>query len=222
MYAHPRKRARFNFTLLRWATGFAVIILALLATGTAYAQSSWPGDVFYPWKLASENAWRALSPDPVGTDLAIAERRVDEMIAVRDDPSLYAQTLNAYLEISNRLKSETNAENETRILATLDSQIEELNQLGILLPQPDEEVLPPLEEPTSIPQLIPTAIPLPVLTTPQVEPTDLPQIVPTVQVPSEATVEVPPVEVPPVDLPPVQELPRIIPTVDIEIPPLLP
>ena len=234
MRARPRRRARSGFLfvprtalLVRLAAGFAAIVLALLATGTVYAQNALPGELFYPWKLTSENVWRAVSPDPIGTDLAIADRRVDEMIAVSDDPVLYAQALNAYLAASDRLKSEVNPENETRILPALDSQAQELKQSGIVLPQLEQEVPPSFEEPTSIAPSALSATPLPVLDTPQIEPTDLPQIVPTMQAPSEPTVEVPPVDIPTVDVPPVevptiedptQIVPKIVPT--IEIPPL--
>lgn len=226
MHAHPRRRVRIGFLFPRLATGFAAILLALLVTGTVYAQRALPGETFYPWKLLSENAWRVISPDPVSTDLILTERRVDELIAIRDDPTLYAQTMDAYLDVADRLRSEINAQNETRILQTLDAQIEELNQSGINVPQPDGQILPLLEEPT----LTPTPFPSPVLNAtnlPILEsspiiptPTELPQIVPTVQAPSQPTVEIPPVDVPSVEVPPVKNPPEIVPTV--EIPPLLP
>jgi hypothetical protein len=207
MYAQPRKPARSGFLFMRFAPSLVALVLALLITGTAYAQRALPGDTFYAWKLVSENAWRVISPDPVETDLAIAERRVDELIAVSGDPALYAQTLNAYLEIADRLRSEVNAQNEARIITVLDSQLKELNQSGILLqqPGPDPLISTPTVEPTQIPSRTPT--PLPIRETPQVDPTDLPAIVPTIQVPSEI-------------VPPVPEPPQILPT--IEIPSLIP
>jgi hypothetical protein len=213
MQAHPRKSRGLNFAFIRFATNLAIILIALLTVGTAYAQSALPGEPFYEWKLASENAWRAVSSDPVGTDLAIAERRKSELIAVSHDPVLQAQALEAYLEVTARLRSETNAENEALILQTLDSQAEELEDSGISIPQIiDEEVppqvdeiLPVLVDPietllpvTEIPQVNPTlsvstpsapeVIP-PLLTElPTVDPTDLPESIPTVEVP---TIQVP-------------------------------
>ncbi len=236
MQAHPRKSRQFNFAFIRLATNFAVIVLALLAAGTAYAQSTLPGDTFYEWKLVSENAWRAVSSDPVGTDLAIAERRVDELIAVGNDPALHAQALEAYLEVAARLKSEMNVENEALILQTLDSQFEELKESGIHVPQIiDEDVLPQLDETlptlvapimtilpvTEIPQVNPTSLapavvsPLPT-EPPQVIPTDLPEIIPTIQVPPNIiqTIQIPSNIVPTI------QVPDIVPT--IQIPPLLP
>jgi len=203
MHAHPHKSTQFNFIFMRFATNLAAILLALVVAGTVYAQSALPGEAFYDWKLASENTWRAVSPDPVGTDLAIADRRVDELIAVSNDPVLHSQALNAYLEVVARLQSELGTENDARILQALDSQTEELNNSGILFPQLDQDVLPRFDEPTptpiatpaflpEIPQVNPTssnptpsnptAIP-PLLTeVPQINPTDVPNIVPTIQI----------------------------------------
>ena len=219
MHAHPRKSMQFNFIFMRFAANLAAIVLALVVAGTVYAQSALPGEAFHAWKLASENVWRAVSPDPVGTDLALADRRVDELIAVRDNPVLHSQALNTYLEVAARLKFELGTENDPRILPALDSQIEELNSSGILLPQLDQDVLPPFDEPNptpiatpsflpEIPQVnptssnliplnptaIPSAIPSLLPEIPQVNPTDLPNIVPTIQVPSELipTIQIPP------------------------------
>jgi hypothetical protein len=226
MQAHPRKSRQFNFAFMRLALNLAVIVVALLVAGTAYAQSALPGDAFYSWKLASENAWRAVSSDPVGADLAIAARRMDELIAVRNDTVLHAQALEAYLEVAARLKSEMSVENEALILQTLDSQIEELKESGIHVPQIiDEDLLPQLDEPsptlvepimtllpvTEIPQVNPTSLapavasPLPT-EPPQVIPTDPPEIIPTIQVPS--------------NIVPTIQVPDIVPT--IQVPTLLP
>jgi len=217
MHTHPRKSAQFNFIFMRFAASVVAIALALVVAGTVYAQSAFPGEAFYYWKLASENAWRAVSPDPVGTDLAIADRRVDELIAINNHPVLRSQALNAYLKVVARLQSELDTENGARILQALDSQTEELNSSGILLPQldqPDQDVLPPFDEPTPIPiatptflpeippvnptpsnpiPLNPTAIPSLLPEIPQVSPTDLPNIVPTIQVPLEVipTIQLP-------------------------------
>jgi hypothetical protein len=166
------------------AASFAVIALALLVVGTAYAQSALPGSALYGWKLVSENAWRLVSPDPVGTDLAVAARRADELIAVGSDPALRAQALQAYLEVVTRLTSEVNAANEARIREVLDCQVEKLNQSDIILPQLDQNILPESGEPTAIPQMNPT-LPIPTIIpeTLPVSPTGLPRIVPTIEIP---------------------------------------
>jgi hypothetical protein len=228
--ATPRKNAPFNFMFTRFAASLAAILLALLVAGTAYAQSALPGEAFYAWKLASENTWRAVSPDPVGTDLAIADRRVDELIAVRDNPRLQSRVLNAYLEVVARLRSMPGAENDARVLTALEAQIEELNGSGILLPQLDqlEQTVPPvLAEPSPTPAATPTFIPetpqvnptlpnptaIPPLSSivppllpeiPQVSPTDLPDIVPTIQVPAGLvpTIQIPTLQIPTIQIPP--------------------
>jgi hypothetical protein len=203
MDARPRRMARASFGFMRLAIGLAVVMLALLAAGTAYAQRALPGEAFYTWKLASETAWRMVSPDPVATDLAIADRRLNELIAVKDDPALYAQALNAYLQVADRLRAQADAANDPRILGVLDSQADTLTQLGILPEGSEPMIVPPFEAPIATPILPP----LPVLETPQVNPTELPQIVPTAEVGPEI-------------LPTIQDPPKILPT--IEIPPPIP
>jgi hypothetical protein len=204
MHAYPRQPARSGMPFLRLAVGFAVVLLALLGTGTAYAQGSLPGEPFYAWKLASEDAWRAVSSDPVETDLRIAERRVSELTAVSADPGLRAQTLEAYLETVARLRSQGSPEDQIRILRTLDSQAAILKKLGIFNSQSNPATPPPLE-PTAFPT--PSATPLPLLPTvqtPHVLPTDLPPVLPTDEDPPDIlpTVDIPPELVPTIEVPP--------------------
>ena len=227
MHAHPRRRSsRINFGFMRLATNLAIVFLALLSAGIAYAQSALPGDSFYKWKLASENAWRVVSSDPIATDLKIAERRMNELIAVRGDSVLHAEALDAYLEVTARLRSETNAEKEALILQTLDSQAETLNESGILVPGITEEDLPhPLDE------ILPTLVAPATTLLPEIQ---IPQPSPTPQTPAERTPvasEVPqtnPTTWPDI-FPTGQALPSIIPTIQVpdivpttQIPPLLP
>ena len=201
MYAHPRRSVRPYFLFARLAIGLAVVMLALLASGTVYAQRTLPGEAFYAWKIVSENAWRMVSPDPVGTDLAIAERRLNELIAVKQDPALHAQTLEAYLQVTNRLRAQIGTTNQERIQAALEAQADALREL---------EILPPQSVPNEDPQVegtiaTPPITPLPILETPPVNPTELPQIIPTVEVLPEV-------------LPTVQEPPKILPTIEIPHP----
>lgn len=168
--AHPRGRARFGFAFMRLATSLTVIMLALLTAGTVYAQSALPGDLFYEWKLASELAWRAVSPNPVATDIAIANRRIDEMNAVADDPIRKAQALEGYLEAVNRLRSELDAETLEQILPEIDS-IEDVEQ-STPAPSPEATATPQ-------PEIIGTPLP----TLPEIVPTEAPQIIPTIVFP---------------------------------------
>jgi hypothetical protein len=203
MYAHPRKSTQFGLLFMRLVAGLAAVMLTLLVAGTAYAQRALPGESFYAWKMASENAWRMVSPDPLGTDLALAERRMEELIAVRHDPLLQAQTLAAYLQVVERLKAQADTVNGGHIQEVLDAQAEDLSQLGVLPEELTPIVVPPLESPT----VTPVTTPLPVLETPHVIPTELSPVVPTVEVVPEV-------------LPTLPDPPKPVPT--IEIPPILP
>ena len=187
MQKHPRKSVRFQFLVSRLATSAAMLVLALLVAGTVYAQGALPGQIFYQWKLTSETVWRAISPYPVGTDLAIAGRRADELIVLGNTPALQGQILNAYLEVVARLELEMTAENEARIRTILESQIVELDRSGISVPALEHPILPALEEPAAIP----TGTPAPLPEIPQVNPTlPIPGVNPTVSVSGATSVPV--------------------------------
>jgi len=167
MQAHPRRRSRFGFAFRRFATGLVVILLTLLATGTAYAQSALPGDLLYDWKLASERTWRAVSPDPIAADIAIANRRISELNSVAEDPIRRTRALEGYLDVVTRLETELDEETLKRILPVIPA-IEDSRQ-----PTPVPAV-PSAPEGTHAPE--PTTLPEPT-------PTVLPEIIPTIQFP---------------------------------------
>ena len=217
LYARPRRPARFSFPFMRFALSLAAVLLAFLIVGTVYAQRTLPGQAFYSWKLGSENVWRAVSPDPVQTDLLIAGRRAEEVIAVKGDPLLAPQALQAYLEVSNRLKSEVTMVNQARVLAVLDSQIKELQQSGALIPASNQAIPTQSNMPTMAPTLttIPTSTATPLSTViPQVAPTDLPQVVPTIQLPTKI---LPTVEIPPIINPTLHSPPNIAPETQLPV-----
>ncbi|RPJ26381.1 MAG: hypothetical protein EHM33_11730 [Chloroflexi bacterium] len=218
MGTHPRTSrlqpvaVRSGFMFIRLATSLAAILLALLVTGTAYAQRTLPGDTFYAWKLASEKAWRAVSSDPVETDLRLAARRVDELKVVGNDPVLRSQALEAYLETAARLKSEMDPENKTHVLEVLDSQVQDLNQLGILPEETNPDELPQPENPIPTP----TATPPPILETPTpppIDPTDLPEATPT-DLPITSPEVTPTIQAPSEIPPTLQVSPEIIPAIE--------
>ncbi|MEW6717701.1 MAG: hypothetical protein AB1345_09385 [Chloroflexota bacterium] len=157
--AHPRRpvpaRTRGLLPAYRLAVGLTVLALAVFVTGTAFAQSAMPGDPLYGWKLASESAWRAVSPDPVGTDLALAERRLQEFLAVSGSERDIA--LQGYLEVLARLTSQTDPATQGRIILALAAQRERLVQTGISVPELDEYLSSPP---------VPTPLPLPPIQTP--------------------------------------------------------
>ena len=204
VYAHSRRPARSASVIMRLSIGLVSILMALLVTGTAYAQGTLPGNAFYAWKLASEDAWRAVSTDPIETDLKITARRADELIAVNGNPELYPQALKTYLETAARLRSEVSVENKARILPMLDSQVRKLSRSGITLPLSGNDVSP-FSEPTATPLVTP----LLVSPTPQPYSTQVLQSTPTVPVPSEIA---PTVQAPPKIVPTLHSPPAIAPT----------
>ncbi len=175
--AHPRRqaaaRARRLLPVYRLAVGLAALALAILGTGTALAQSALPGSPLYGWKLASEAAWRAVSPDPVGTDLALAERRTQELLGVSGLEREVA--LQGYQEVLTRLKSRTNPAAQERIISALVDQRERLAQAGITVPDLDEYLS---SQPPSPPSpLLPLPTPaLPGLTSTPALPFDVPSL----------------------------------------------
>ena len=188
MQAYPRRRSsRSGFAFWRLVTGLAMLMLALLATGTVYAQGALPGDLFYAWKLTSENAWRAVSPDPVRTDLMIANRRIDEMNAVASDPVRSALALEGYQEVLIRLQAEVDAETLEGLLPQLETEqapAETPEQLIPIVPlnPTGTSIIPALPlEITATPRFDTTQIPLP--NPPDIVPTTRPEIIPTIEIP---------------------------------------
>jgi hypothetical protein len=138
MQAHPRRVTHSIFSFRKLAAGLTALLLAFLVTGTVYAQEALPGDTLYSWKLASESAWRLVSPSSVRTDFVIANRRIEEINATVNDPNRRAQALEGYKAVKNRLESELDRE----ILENILPQVEELDDY------PDD-ILPTIVPPTA-------------------------------------------------------------------------
>lgn len=158
---------------LSWRTMLvlAMLIAGLLVTGTVHAQSALPGDVYYPWKRTSELAWQALAPNQVTVDIILAERRLNEWIAVSKDPALNASAMRSYQEALFRLESVDDVVSIARITPELQSQQQTLSNAGLSLTQLDDYL-------TTRMIFIPTATPLatvPPITT-EVPSTNIPQI----------------------------------------------
>ncbi|MBI4731241.1 MAG: hypothetical protein HY781_03800 [Chloroflexi bacterium] len=175
MQAHPRRKPLFA-PFLRVAFSMAVVVLMFLTAGTALAQSALPGDALYQWKLTGELVWRATASDPLAVDLALSERRVDEMLAVSGDAAAYASALDGYLEVINCLTVYTDVESQARILPILQSQQERLAQGGLSIPELDTRLAPtPLPVPPVVPELTPELpLPVPTVTIPDLLPDNLP------------------------------------------------
>ena len=122
------------------------MFLAFLLTGTVFAQSALPGDTFYGWKLRSETIWRLVSRDPLGTDLTLSNRRVNEVVALSGDEVRGARALDNYQKLLIRFKSAQDTKDQERILKVLLLQQESLHSAGISVPELDN-YLPHSENP---------------------------------------------------------------------------
>lgn len=137
---HPQRGSRANVFLTsspvwRLGTALAVLVLAFFVTGTAFAQTALPGQALYGWKLSSERAWRAVSPDHVGVDLVLADRRAYEITVESSDVDGQAQAVKGYQEVLTRLTSETTPQNNERIINVLKVHQEKFSAAGVAVPE---------------------------------------------------------------------------------------
>jgi hypothetical protein len=125
---HHTQRMRLSWQIV---TTLAILVATLFVTGTVHAQTVLPGDNFYPWKRASEEIWRALSINPVGADIILSERRLNEWVTVADDPKLSAEAMLDYFEELGRLKQGDNVETHKYIAPVIQTHHEILDQAGL-------------------------------------------------------------------------------------------
>lgn len=137
MRSNLPRRGRLPITFWRMALNIALLVFALLTTNTVFAQGALPGESLYNWKLASERVWRSVSVDPLGTDLQLSNRRIDEYMAVSNDETRRARVLTSYNELLVRFKAEDNQTNQARILTVLHSQQDLLHKVGLAIPELD-------------------------------------------------------------------------------------
>jgi hypothetical protein len=136
MKSKPPKRV-FPITFWRMALNIALLVFALITTNTVFAQGALPGESLYNWKLTSERVWRLVSADPLGTDLQLSNRRIDEYVAVSNDETRRARVLTGYNELLVRFKSEEDQNQRARIAPVLKSQQDVLHSVGLAIPELD-------------------------------------------------------------------------------------
>lgn len=134
---NPRRKRGLPVFFWRMALNIAVLMFALVMTNTAFAQGALPGESLYNWKLASENLWRTVTVDPLGTDLKISERRIDEYVAVSKDETRRAEVLTGYNRLLVRFREEQDTNDKARILNVLKSQQDSLRKVGLSIPELD-------------------------------------------------------------------------------------
>ncbi len=110
---------------------YAVLIAAFLVSGTARAQAALPGDPLYSWKRTSEQVWLSVSPDPVGTEMELADRRLNEWMAVENDPVRAAPALIAYESALRSLNAAADPQTHARVLPMLEAHQKVLKNSGV-------------------------------------------------------------------------------------------
>ena len=136
MYENPQMK-RVSPVFWRLTLTLVSLLLAFIVSGTVFAQSALPGDSFYDWKLSSENAWRIVSPDRLGTDLTLSNRRVHELVASSNEIGR-ARALEDYQRLLIRFQ---NTNDQERVLIVLRSQQEFLRNAGISIPELDNYLI---------------------------------------------------------------------------------
>jgi hypothetical protein len=136
----PQPKMKLPLYFWRMALNVAVLVFALLMTNTVFAQGALPGDSLYNWKLSSERVWRMVSADPLGTDLQLSNRRINEYVAVGNDETRRTRVLASYNELLTRFRSEGNDSDQQRILVVLQSQRDSLHQAGLSIPALEDYV----------------------------------------------------------------------------------
>lgn len=132
-----RRNSKTNMLFWRMALNVAVLLFALVMTNTLFAQGALPGETLYDWKLTSEELWRTVTVDPLGTDLMISDRRIDEYVAVSQDEQRRAEVLVGYNRLLVRFREESNEQDKARILQALKSQRDSLRKVGLSIPELD-------------------------------------------------------------------------------------
>lgn len=136
MQQHPQRK-HVSPVLLRFSIVLATVMLLFVASGTAFAQTALPGDAFYTWKLTSEHVWRITSIDPLGVDITVSNRRLNELMQVSSsgDEARRERAIKNYEQLLIKFDAEQDDEKRARILPILRAQHEALIKAGILVPE---------------------------------------------------------------------------------------
>jgi hypothetical protein len=134
MQQHPQRK-RVSPVFWRTSIAFATVFLLFLASGTAFAQQALPGDTLYNWKLTSEHIWRFTSSDQLEYDIALSNRRVNELMVVSQDEIRRPWAIQNYEKLLIKFHSTADPEDRERILAVLRAQHKVLTEAGISVPE---------------------------------------------------------------------------------------
>jgi hypothetical protein len=135
-----RPASGLNLAPLRAAALLLTLTVIALTTGTAFAQRALPGAPLYAWKRLSETTWRGVSNDPIGVDLALSKRRVDEWIAVANDAAHSQAALEEYQGVVSRLLAASTDDDHERIQMALKAEEQLIEAAGLTLPPLDPPI----------------------------------------------------------------------------------
>lgn len=133
MQQNPQRK-RVSPVIWRVSIGFVTVLLLFLASGTAFAQQALPGDALYTWKLTSESLWRITSSDPLGVDIAVADRRFYELLNVSQDEERLERAIRNYERVVIKFH-DLNPRDRERIQPVLRSHYEALRDRGVSVPE---------------------------------------------------------------------------------------
>jgi hypothetical protein len=134
MQQNPQRK-RVSPVLWRFAISFATMFLLFLASGTAFAQQALPGDALYNWKLTSEHLWRYTSSDQLGYDIALSNRRMNELLVVSSNEARRDSAIQNYEKLLIKFRNAESEQDRARILPVLRAQHQALFAAGILTPE---------------------------------------------------------------------------------------
>ena len=133
MQQNPQRK-RVSPVFWRVAVGFVTMVMLFIASGTAFAQQALPGDALYNWKLTSEHLWRFTSNDQLGYDIALSNRRMNELLVVSGDQMRREWAIQNYEKLLIKFRTAEDAKDRERILPVLRAQHEALIEAGITVP----------------------------------------------------------------------------------------
>jgi hypothetical protein len=133
----PRPVRGLPFFFQRMALNVGILFLMFALVSTAFAQAALPGESLYSLKLASEKVWRVVTIDPLGTDLKISNRRINEYVAVSKDEARRARVLNGYRDLLVQFQAKDDEKEKERIRQVLKSQQDSLRKVGLSIPELD-------------------------------------------------------------------------------------
>lgn len=134
MLQNPQRK-RVSPVFWRVAVGFATVMLLFVASGTAFAQQALPGDTLYNWKLTSEHVWRLTSSDDLGVDIALSQRRMNELLVVSGDETRRAWAIQNYEKLLLKFRNAETDHDRARILPVLQAQHNALLEAGVSVPE---------------------------------------------------------------------------------------